>query len=143
MILTESSAIALQETCPYWPGVEDAWPCNTALETYGAGLVHDPDNEQLKLGKRRAIDAMKKTPAGVEMGNDGVERSALIMANPELRAILSDPAVIQFLEDLASSPAAATVKNRWNSEMFAKVQKLIDGGVNLGISIDTLTMRVK
>jgi len=31
--------------------------------------VHDPENEELKAGKRRAMDAMKKTPKGVEMLN--------------------------------------------------------------------------
>ena len=30
-----------------------AWPCTMALTTYGAGLVHDPDSQELKVGRCR------------------------------------------------------------------------------------------
>jgi hypothetical protein len=46
----------------------------------------------------------------------------------------------RYIEDLASKGQGGAVMNERNSEMFVKIKKLIDGGVNLGISIDGLTM---
>jgi hypothetical protein len=56
----------------------------------------------MKTGLRRALAELKTTPLGVKMlkklGNYGFENDVLMMANPELRAIWSDPSMKPFLE---------------------------------------------
>jgi hypothetical protein len=50
------SISALPVTSLYWCGVGDAGPNNEALLTYQDGVQHDPENEELKKGLRRAMD---------------------------------------------------------------------------------------
>ena len=69
MILTVLSAIALSVTLPYWCGVEDTGPYNEAVQTYAAGLAHDPANRELGIAALRAVDAFEKSARGVE-GNE-------------------------------------------------------------------------
>jgi hypothetical protein len=46
--------------------VDDTRLYDKALTTYQAGLAHDLGNEELQHGRRRAMDEIEKSPAGVE-----------------------------------------------------------------------------
>lgn len=41
-------------------------PYNQASLTYKAGLEHDPENEDLQDGQRRALEGFGKSPVGAE-----------------------------------------------------------------------------
>jgi stress-induced-phosphoprotein 1 len=69
--------------------MDDTGPYKAAYNTYLAGLAHDPDNEDLTDGLRRALDAFGKSPQGVGKKEEA-ERA---MADPEIRAIMSDPVI--------------------------------------------------
>jgi len=56
--------------------VEDTGPNKKALRTYEAGAAHDPENEELNNGLRRAEKELLELHA---------------TTCPELKAILSDP----------------------------------------------------
>jgi len=84
----------------------------------------DPENEELKDGRRRALDQLYNTPLGYMMKLF----SEWAMADPELRAIFFDPDGQQLLLDSSASPAAAAAHVK-NPNVAAKVQKLMDAGV--------------
>jgi stress-induced-phosphoprotein 1 len=116
--------------------VDDTGPYNKATVTYIRGLTHDPENAELKDGSRRATDAYNKTPEG-EQANERLSMSRAVMADPEVDAIMTDPAMLQVLHDLNTNPAAAAAHMRnpaaaahmKNPETAAKVQKLVDSGL--------------
>ena len=93
--------------------------------SYQAGLAHDPDNGELMDGLRRALDAFGKCPQGVE-GKEKAERA--MAADPEIRAIMSDPVMQRVLLDCSNNPTAAAVHMR-NPDVAAKMQKLVDAGM--------------
>ena len=93
--------------------------------TYMAGLEHDPQNEDLKDGLRRAADELKKVPSN-DVANEVIERAN---ADPELMTILNDPVILQLITECASNPPAAAAHLKNAGVAAATVQKLIDCGV--------------
>ena len=92
--------------------------------TYKAGLTHDPENVELKDGVRRALDELKK----FSMSDEAEHVLERAMADPQLHAIMGDPAMQQVVLDMRSSPAAAAARMA-DPEVAAKVQKLVDAGI--------------
>ena len=91
-----------------------------------AGLEHDPENEELKDGRRRATDELEEH----SQNDEAKAKFARAMADPELRALLSDPVMEQLLLDFDKNPsAAAAVALMKNPELAAKLQKLADAGM--------------
>ena len=76
-------------------GVDDTGPYIKATATYRAGVAHDPENEELTKGLRRALDAFGKTSISAE-GQELLERA---MAHPEFLALLSDPVKRRMFDD--------------------------------------------
>jgi len=99
-----------------------------ALETYQAGLAHDPNNEELKDGLRRAMVEIQKGSTGQVSEEEMKERQARAMADPEIQNILQDPVMRQVLNDFGTDPKAAA-EHQKNPAVMAKVQKLINAGV--------------
>ena len=96
-------------------------PYSQALLTYRAGLQHNPEGEELEDGERRAMDGIDKSGM-----SDRLKK--IVKGDPELGAVMHDPAIMQVLGDLHSNPevAAALMKN---PEVAAKVRKLMDSGI--------------
>ena len=90
--------------------------------TFPAGLTHDPENEDLKDGWRRASAEVEK----LIQGDDWKEVLGQAVADPEVRAIMTDPVIQQLLSECTSNPAAAAAHLRVAA---AKVQKLVDAGI--------------
>jgi len=109
-------------------GVHATGPHNKAAVTYEKGLEHDPENEDLKDGRRRAGDEIKKDPQAAMAGLRDKTQGILEGRHAELRAIMFDPAVLQVATDLKANPAAAAAQMK-NPEVAAKVQKLVDAGI--------------
>jgi stress-induced-phosphoprotein 1 len=97
-----------------------AGPYNKAGLTYAAGLAHDPENEDLNDGWRRATDAFDMRTVPVEV-QESVARAE---ADPELMAIVAEPVICQLM-----SSTAAQLKNA--GVATAKVLKLVDAGLIL------------
>ena len=92
--------------------------------TYEAGLAHDPENEELKYGLRRASDEFDKIPSVDEMN----EMIARAVTDPELRAIMADPVIRQLIDECSNpGEVAAHLKNA--GVAAAKVRKLVDYGM--------------
>ena len=89
------------------------------------GLTHDPENEDLKDGERRALDGFNKCLLGDEME----EKLARARADPELVAIMTDPVIQQLLCGCSSSPGAAAAHFKNAGVAAAKVQMLVDAGL--------------
>ena len=109
----------------YWREVADTGLYHKACMAFEAGLTHDPENEELKGGLRRASDAFDMQPVGVEMQ----ERVARAVADPGLRAITTDPVIRQLLSQCPSDPLAVAAYLRNAGVAAAKVQKLVDAGL--------------
>jgi len=91
------------------------------LETYEKGLKLDPNNAELQEG-------FQKTLRIVNNQGDDEERSAKAMQDPEIQAILSDPVMMQILQDMRKDPKAAA--NHLKNPMIAqKIQKLVAAGI--------------
>jgi len=104
--------------------VDDTRPYNKAGLTYRAGLAHDSENQELKNGLRRAVDAFEKSTLGVG-ANELLEQA---QADPQVDAILSDPAMQQVVIDIVRNANAAT-SHMQNPEVAAKVRKLAAKGI--------------
>jgi stress-induced-phosphoprotein 1 len=65
--------------------VDDTGPYNKAGLTYRAGIVHEPQNQELMDGLRRAIDAFAKGAQGAKAN----ELLAQAQADPEAGAYTS------------------------------------------------------
>lgn len=102
----------------------DTGPYKTAYVTYQKGVEHDPENKELKDGMLRAIDNVKRMP----MFDEAKEMAARVMTDPEIAAIMSDPAMIPVLADIYEKSAAAAARME-NPEVAAKVRKLVDAGI--------------
>jgi stress-induced-phosphoprotein 1 len=101
--------------------VDDTGPKYKAGLTYMAGLEHEPKNEELKDGARRAAGELDKP-----MGDEGREMYARMMEDPEVVAIMSDPVILKLLNESDPATAAAHLKNA--GVAAAKVQMLVDAG---------------
>ncbi len=106
-----------------------------ALATYQAGLVHDPDSEELKGAppaaapaslcvsdaRRSALDAdgvvrcveqINKVSRGQVTEEELKERQERALADPDIQMILTDPVMRQVLNDFQNDPKAAQVRNK-------------------------------
>jgi len=91
------------------------------METYEKGLKLDPNNAEL-------LEGFNKTLRIVNNQGDDEERAARAMQDPEIQAILSDPVMMQILQDMKKDPKAAANHMR-NPLVAAKIQKLIAAGI--------------
>eukprot|EP00898_Chlorokybus_atmophyticus_P002169 jgi/Chlat1/2953/Chrsp2S04687 len=100
-----------------------------ALETYQAGLKHDPNNEELKDGVARSMDALRRFASGQGLSDQELkERQAKALQDPEVQGILSDPVMRQVLNDFESDPRAAQ-HHLQNAVIRTRLQKLINAGI--------------
>ena len=115
----------------------DEGPYIKALMTYTEGVEHDPENEELNDGLRRARAGIKKDPqaaiAVLRVQSKGIlERTGADPEHdgfdPEIHAIMFDPVVMQDMIDFEENPAAAAAQMR-KPEVAATVQKLVDAGL--------------
>jgi hypothetical protein len=91
----------------YWIGADDTRLYNKAAASYQFGLMHEPDNAELKDGLCRARDGMDMDPeAGMAALMESLEGIGGAVG-PELRAIMVDPVVMQVVANFTANPAAA------------------------------------
>ncbi|XP_065857988.1 hsp70-Hsp90 organizing protein 3 [Euphorbia lathyris] len=99
-----------------------------AMETYQAGLKHDPQNQELLDGVRRCVDQLNKASRGDISPEDLKERQAKAMQDPEVQNILSDPVMRQVLVDFQENPKSAQ-EHMKNPMVMNKIQKLVNAGI--------------
>ncbi|XP_047325288.1 hsp70-Hsp90 organizing protein 3-like [Impatiens glandulifera] len=99
-----------------------------ALETYQAGLKHEPNNQELLDGVRRCIEQINKANRGDLTPEEIKERQAKGMQDPEIQNILSDPIMRQVLVDFQENPKAAQDHMK-NPLVMNKIQKLVSAGI--------------
>jgi hypothetical protein len=99
---------------------------NKAHLSFQTGLTHDRENKELKDGLRRASAEVMKLVTSDEIMKETVARAA---ADPEPRAILTDPIIQRLLNVSSSRPAAAAAYLIDEGVAAAKVQKLVDAGL--------------
>lgn len=99
-----------------------------AMETYEAGLKHDPENAELKEGLMRCVAAINRMNRGEASEDEIKERQARAMADPEVQRILTDPIMRQVLADMQEDPAAAQ-RHLSHPEVAKKIEKLVAAGV--------------
>lgn len=99
-----------------------------ALETYQAGLKHDPQNPELLDGVRRCVEQINKASRGDLTPEELKERQAKGMQDPEIQNILTDPVMRQVLADFQENPKAAQDHMK-NPLVMTKIQKLISAGI--------------
>uniref|UniRef100_A0A166FCU7 STI1 domain-containing protein n=1 Tax=Daucus carota subsp. sativus TaxID=79200 RepID=A0A166FCU7_DAUCS len=97
-----------------------------ALETYQAGLKHDPHNQELLDGVKRCVAQINKASRGDLTPEELKERQA--MQDPEIQNILQDPVMGQVLTDLQENPKASQ-EHMKNPLVMNKIQKLISSGI--------------
>jgi len=99
-----------------------------ALETYQAGLKHDPKNQELLDGVRRCVEQINKASRGELSEEELKERQNKAMQDPEIQNILTDPIMRQVLTDLQENPRAAQAHLK-NPGVMQKIQKLVSAGI--------------
>uniref|UniRef100_A0A0E0KTA3 STI1 domain-containing protein n=1 Tax=Oryza punctata TaxID=4537 RepID=A0A0E0KTA3_ORYPU len=97
-----------------------------ALETYQAGLKHDPNNQELLDGVRRCVQQINKASRGELSQEELQERQNKAMQDPEIQNILKDPIMQQVLTDFQENPKAAQAHLK-NPGVMQKIQKLGNG----------------
>uniref|UniRef100_A0A0D9W7M4 STI1 domain-containing protein n=1 Tax=Leersia perrieri TaxID=77586 RepID=A0A0D9W7M4_9ORYZ len=99
-----------------------------ALETYQAGLKHDPNNQELLDGVRRCVQQINKASRGELSQEELQERQNKAMQDPEIQNILKDPIMQQVLTDFQENPKAAQAHLK-NPGVMQKIQKLVSAGI--------------
>ncbi|KAL5206945.1 hypothetical protein ABZP36_031380 [Zizania latifolia] len=99
-----------------------------AMETYQAGLKHDPNNPELLDGVKRCIEQINKANRGEVSQEELQERQNKAMQDPEIQNILTDPIMRQVLIDLQENPRASQ-EHLKNPGVMQKIQKLISAGI--------------
>ncbi|MCD7450489.1 Hsp70-Hsp90 organizing protein 3 [Datura stramonium] len=99
-----------------------------ALETYQAGLKHDPQNQELLDGVRRCVEQINKASRGDLTPEELKERQAKAMQDPEIQNILTDPVMRQVLVDFQENQKAAQ-EHMKNPLVMNKIQKLVSAGI--------------
>ncbi|BAS90262.1 Os04g0538000, partial [Oryza sativa Japonica Group] len=99
-----------------------------ALETYQAGLKHDPNNQELLDGVRRCVQRINKASRGELSQEELQERQNKAMQDPEIQNILKDPIMQQVLTDFQENPKAAQAHLK-NPGVMQKIQKLVSAGI--------------
>ena len=96
-----------------------------AIETYDLGLAIDPDNAELKANKR---ETQLRVSMENQQGEIDPERRQQAMQDPEIQAILADPNMRSYLQQMQTDPKAAQ-KIMMNPEIRGKINKLVQAGV--------------
>uniref|UniRef100_A0A7S0RRP4 STI1 domain-containing protein n=1 Tax=Chlamydomonas leiostraca TaxID=1034604 RepID=A0A7S0RRP4_9CHLO len=99
-----------------------------AVETYNAGLKHDPDNEELQEGIERCIGAISRFASGHASAEEVKERQARAMADPDVQNILKDPVMQNVLRDFQEDPKAAQHHLK-SPDIMRKLNKLVAAGI--------------
>ncbi|KAL6911899.1 hypothetical protein ACP4OV_000704 [Aristida adscensionis] len=99
-----------------------------AMETYQAGLKHDPNNPELLDGVRRCIEQINKANRGEISQDELQERQNKAMQDPEIQNILTDPIMRQVLIDFQENTRAAQ-EHLKNPGVMQKIQKLVSAGI--------------
>eukprot|EP00878_Enallax_costatus_P025972 GHUV01027837.1.p2 GENE.GHUV01027837.1~~GHUV01027837.1.p2 ORF type:complete len:110 (+),score=38.51 GHUV01027837.1:600-929(+) len=99
-----------------------------ALQTYELGLKHEPDNQELKDGVMRCLEAINRLAHGDATEDELKERQAKGMADPEVQNILMDPVMRQVLDDFQNDPRAAQHHLK-NPDIHWKISKLVSAGI--------------
>ncbi|CAM0945041.1 unnamed protein product [Alopecurus aequalis] len=99
-----------------------------AMETYQAGLKHDPNNQELLDGIRRCVEQINKANRGDISQEDLQEKQSKAMQDPEIQNILTDPIMRQVLMDFQENPSAAQHHLK-DPGVAMKIQKLINAGI--------------
>uniref|UniRef100_A0A0D9VIV0 STI1 domain-containing protein n=1 Tax=Leersia perrieri TaxID=77586 RepID=A0A0D9VIV0_9ORYZ len=99
-----------------------------AMETYQAGLKHDPNNPELLDGVKRCIEQINKANRGDLSQEEIQERQNKAMQDPEIQNILTDPIMRQVLIDLQENPRASQ-EHLKNPGVMQKIQKLVSAGI--------------
>ncbi len=95
-----------------------------AMESFRQGLELDPENEECKEGLKKVSVAVSST--GDE--RDLKERQQRAFEDPEIRAIMQDPVMIQVLRDMSTDSKAAA-KHMSDPKVAAKIEKLVAAGI--------------
>mmetsp|Transcript_2032 Transcript_2032/g.3172 ORF Transcript_2032/g.3172 Transcript_2032/m.3172 type:complete len:580 (+) Transcript_2032:75-1814(+) len=99
-----------------------------AMETFGAGLKHEPDNEELLEGSNKCVDAISRFASGQASTEEIKDRQARSMADPEIQNILKDPVMMQVLRDFQED-AKGSQHHLKSPEVMAKINKLVAAGI--------------
>nr|QKY15294.1 heat shock protein STi (STI) [Polytomella parva] len=99
-----------------------------AAETYRAGLVHEPDNDELKEGVAKCFDAISRFAMGEASAEELKERQAKSMADPDVQNILRDPVMQNVLRDFQENPREAQ-QHLKNPSIMGKLNKLVAAGI--------------
>ncbi len=92
-----------------------------AIDAYNKGLEIDPANEECLEGRQKTQQAIYQAPPDEE-------RAKRAMADPEIRALLQDPRIIQVLKEAKENPTAAM--GAMSDPFIAQaIQKLIAAGI--------------
>jgi len=95
-----------------------------ALEVYEEGVKLDPQNKELNDGLSRTISAIKQETSGLS-DKERIERAS---KDPVVQEILSDPVMIQILEQMKQTPGS--IKDHLKNPLVAKkIQTLVDAGI--------------
>lgn len=97
-----------------------------SMDSYKAGLQLEPDNSLCKQGLQKTMMKIQELNMS---GAEDKERSMHAMADPEIQAILQDPAVRQILTDFQENPKFAQEAMANDAGIRAKIEKLIAAGV--------------
>ncbi|ODN05597.1 Stress-induced-phosphoprotein 1 [Orchesella cincta] len=97
-------------------GMQDA---GKAMTAYQKALDMDPNNAEAAEGYQQCMSALHSNPE---------EMRKRAMADPEVQAILRDPAMRLILEQMQSDPKALQDHLK-NPEIALKIQKLLDSGL--------------
>lgn len=101
-----------------------------ALDSYRKGLELDPADAECKDGLRiveQAIDSQSRVSAQ-EDENEAKIRHQRALEDPEIRAIMQDPVMMQVLRDLSTDPKSAR-QHLSNPVVASKIEKLIAAGI--------------
>lgn len=99
-----------------------------ALDTYRAGLEHDPENQELQQGVRACMEQIQRANRGEISEEEQKERQERALSDPEIQQILQDPMMKQVLQDLQNDPQSAQAHLN-NPGIAEKLQKLVNAGV--------------
>jgi len=95
-----------------------------AMEVYEKALELAPDNEEAKNGFKQCAILQHSS----NKGDNPEETRQRAMNDPEVQAIMADPAMRMILEQMQSDPQAVT-EHLKNPEVMRKIMKLKDSGL--------------
>ena len=75
-----------------------------AIETFENGLKLEPNNAELTEGLQKVSMMISAQQRSSEADPEQIKRA---MADPEIQAILTDPAMNQIIKDISENPGAA------------------------------------